>query len=173
MDPHEFTRANAATALGYIGDSSDVPVLVVALRDSGVFGRVRSSAAEALGSLKDASAVPALREAVQDRHPTVRANAIFALAEICGLSVVSEILQALADNNGSVREHAIYALINLDTAAIPVLEEALNHSSEAIRSGATDALRRIHENKTDHEQDGDPFIEPVNGTRPSGSNPEV
>jgi HEAT repeat protein len=145
QDPYEFTRASAATALGYIGDSSDVPVLLEALRDPGRFSRVRSSAAYALGRIRNASAIPALLEALQDNHPTVRGKAVQALCSIGEAGVVSDVIQVLGDSNLSVHEYAVNALAAMGSAVIPALQQALQNPNEAIRTGAATALLKIQE----------------------------
>jgi HEAT repeat protein len=145
QDPYEFTRASAVRALGYIGNSSDVPVLLDALRDTGRFSRVRSSAACALGRIKNASAIPALLEALQDNHPTVRGKAVQALCSIGDAGVVSNVIQALGDSSLSVHEYAVNALATMGSHAIPALQRALQNPDKAIRTGAAMALLKIQE----------------------------
>ncbi|MCW3099801.1 MAG: lyase domain protein repeat-containing protein [Chthonomonadaceae bacterium] len=145
QDPYEFTRASAATALGVVGKSSDVPVLLEALQDPGRFGHVRASAAYALGALQDASAIPALLEALQNKHETVRAGAVQALGAFGEERVLSGVVKALGDSSLSVRQKALDVLAQRDSSAIPALEHALLESDQAIRVGAATALLRIYE----------------------------
>jgi HEAT repeat protein len=143
-DPYEFTRAAAAMGLERVGNSSDVPILLDALQDTGRFGRVRSCAAAALGKLKDPIAVPALLEATQDKHEAVRANAVLALGAFEVEAVLPTVIQALADPRLRVVQKALDVLEETDSAALSALERALLDSKEAIRVGAATALRRIY-----------------------------
>lgn len=73
-------KANAAWALGEIGDASTVPALIDALGDEDE--EVRLRAAEALGKIGDASAVPALIGRLGDEDWDVMAAAAEALEKI-------------------------------------------------------------------------------------------
>lgn len=73
------TRANAADALGELGNGRAVEYLIQALADS--VSAVRVSAALALGELADARAVPALQNALADGETSARGAAILALGQ--------------------------------------------------------------------------------------------
>jgi HEAT repeat protein len=73
----EDLRAQAARALGEIGDPQAVPGLIAALDAGSMLSR--QCAAEALGRLKDRRAVPALTAALPTLAPTARAAAEQAL----------------------------------------------------------------------------------------------
>lgn len=145
QDPYEFTRASAVTALGIVGNSSDVPALLEALQDPGRFGHVRTSAAHALGAMQDPSAIPALLEALRNKHEAVRGGAVQALGAFDEERVLSGVIQTLGDACLSVRQKALDVLAERDSAAIPALEHALLKPDEAIRVGAATALLRIYE----------------------------
>ena len=73
-------RAQAALALGKIGNPDDLPALVEAGSDEA--WPVRALAASALGMIGDVSTIPTLRELTVDREWWVRLNASRALANM-------------------------------------------------------------------------------------------
>jgi len=73
-------RAQAALALGKIGNPDDLPALVESASDEA--WPVRALAASALGMIGEASTIPTLRELTVDREWWVRLNASRALANI-------------------------------------------------------------------------------------------
>ncbi len=73
-------RAQAALALGKIGDPDDVPTLLACSRDEA--WPVRAQAANALGMIGEISSVPRLKEMGSDGAWWVRRNACFALANM-------------------------------------------------------------------------------------------
>lgn len=146
QDPYEFTRANAARALGGVGGDRDVPVLLEALQDSGSYGHARSSAAYALGNIGDRTAVPALLAALHDKFESVR-SAAAALGRFDEEGVIPGLIQALADRSLKVRNRATDTLAAKDSAALPALERALFDANEAIQVGCATALLRIREDQ--------------------------
>jgi HEAT repeat protein len=70
----------AAEALGEIGDSRAVPVLIDALKDEN--SGVQNSAAGALGKIGDVSAVPALIDALNNKNWRMQYRAAWALGNI-------------------------------------------------------------------------------------------
>ena len=85
-------RAQAALALGRIGDPDDVPALEKAAQDDE--WPVRAQAANALGMIGDVSAIPTLQRLSVDREWWVRLNGSRALANIgpAGERALAEIL---------------------------------------------------------------------------------
>ena len=73
-------RAQAALALGTVGDPEDVPALLEAADDEG--WPVRAQTASALGMIGETSSIPKLQELTLDREWWVRLNASKALANI-------------------------------------------------------------------------------------------
>src|SRR5439155_24896592 len=67
-DPRWTERRHAVEALGKLGDSRAVPVVVKALKDKHV--NVRASAADALGKIGSPAALPALTDALGDTEAT-------------------------------------------------------------------------------------------------------
>jgi HEAT repeat protein len=86
-------RAQAALALGRIGDPDDVPALQKAAEDED--WPVRAQAANALGMIGDLSTIPTLQRLSVDREWWVRLNASRALANIgpAGERALAEILE--------------------------------------------------------------------------------
>lgn len=82
-DPYEAARANAAWALGDIGDETAVPHLRKAMSDEDTFVRLR--AVSAVKKMKAKSALPELVERLSDKSPMVVDRAEEALVEISGL----------------------------------------------------------------------------------------
>jgi len=145
QDPYEFRRASAVEALSAIALETDVPLFLEALRDTGTFGRVRDKAADALGLLKDASAVPALREACRDRHAAVRERALSALGTCGGMEILPDVIERLGDPNFRVQQIASMIFVSRGSASIPLLEQALVHSTENVRITAASTLQEIQE----------------------------
>jgi hypothetical protein len=81
-DPYEAARANAAWALGIIGDMAALPHLRKATKDDDTFVRLR--AVSALFKLKSKQAIPELIARLDDKSPMVRERAHQALREITG-----------------------------------------------------------------------------------------
>ena len=67
-DPKWTERRHAIRALGKLGDSKDVPTLLMALKD--LHPNIRVSAARALGTIGDPAAIPGLTEALKDKRVT-------------------------------------------------------------------------------------------------------
>jgi hypothetical protein len=76
-DPDEFTRGQAAIALGFVGGDASVAPLVAALQHD--LPAVAMEAAAALGRLGRAEAVQPLRGALEHPDANVRASAATAL----------------------------------------------------------------------------------------------
>lgn len=79
-DPLPTVRADAAIALGRIGDKEASSALISALQDEN--RDVRGCAARSLGQLEDNHAVDALSILLQDENPWIRLQAAKALARI-------------------------------------------------------------------------------------------
>ena len=116
--------ADAAVALGEIGDRRAVEPLIMAL---GAGNEAMSAAAAmALGKLKDALAVEPLIRALSDRAGDVRANAAKALGEIGDRRAVEPLIAALHDQDRDVRFGAVWALGEIgDARAVEPLIGAL------------------------------------------------
>jgi len=82
QDPYEAARANAAWALGDVGNMIAVGPLREALKDNDTFVRLR--AVSALKKLKAKAAVPDLIDRLADTSPMVRERARDTLKDITG-----------------------------------------------------------------------------------------
>ncbi len=101
--------SDVAFALGWIGNTDNVPVLVAALKHSDP--EVRKHAAVALGRLGAKSATNALCQTLQkDRDETVRANAAMALGSLKDAAAVPFLTNAVHDTDSFVREVSQKAL---------------------------------------------------------------
>jgi len=105
-------RSNAADALGAMGKSESVPLLMEAAADT--VPDVRSRVAFALGKLRDAQGVPALIALSKDSSWEVRGNAVQALGMIGDASGRQAVEALLDDPNSQVRFAAEQALSELD-----------------------------------------------------------
>lgn len=165
-------RQYAAMALGYMGDTKTVELLIVALRDDYSFVRVQ--AAEALGEIRDAKAVKpliavlkddeitareaaakaliqigkpavnALMNTLKDRDALVRIRVIDILGKIGGAKTIELVISALKDQVRDVRWKAVDTLCKLgDARAVEPLIEVLKDSDDYIRWNAAKALGEL------------------------------
>ncbi len=79
IDEDEFVRAHAASALGAIGDSAAVDILINLLGDGSSV--VRTRAAEGLGQLGDPEAIPALIQSLDGRRSPNELTVVVAALE--------------------------------------------------------------------------------------------
>jgi hypothetical protein len=166
------THAEAATALGTIGDPLAVPALVRALKDR--YSTVRRAAAVALGSIGDARAFQPLIAALGDGDGFMRTDAAQALGRIgdpravepivaaiktpshvgsykpvpaltlIGVPAVEPLVAALRDDNHNVRYWSAIALGQIgDPRAVEPLIAALKDSNGPVRREAAEALRAL------------------------------
>ncbi len=121
-----FTRINAATALGEIGDMRALEPLIAARHDETPV--IRLAATEALGHLKHPRSVEALVAALDDNIPEIRRSAIWSLGVLGGEGVF-EALVHIASNPATdprLRSMAGNALGRLDQErTIPIFREML------------------------------------------------
>jgi HEAT repeat protein len=165
-------RANAAAALGRIGNPAAVPFLVRLLGDSD--GRVRRSAVEALGRTGDGRAAGAVLAALEDIQSEVQREAVGALTrfgsrgtdpihhalrhsrnkyvlramistlgEIGDVRSIPEIVPALASTYFVVRSAAVKALVKFGEKAIPDLVAVLSFNNSDIRPLLEDAAKAL------------------------------
>ncbi|MBZ0315539.1 MAG: HEAT repeat domain-containing protein [Anaerolineae bacterium] len=134
-------REGAAYRLGEIGDSTAVPGLAEALRDSD--DRVRYKAIEALTRI-GTPAIAGLLHALHDCDDLwVLGRAVVVLKNI-GELAIPELLVALHDSEANVRRIAVVVLGNIgDSAVIPILLDTLRDSDADVRSDAVWALGQI------------------------------
>ncbi|TNE52379.1 MAG: hypothetical protein EP343_01045 [Deltaproteobacteria bacterium] len=115
LDQDPRIRADAAEAIGQIGQQLDVsiPSLVMALQDTHAL--VKMTAVEALGQFGSQAkpAVPALVQALHDPNNEIRSAAADTLGEIGERAAVPGLKRALQDDNNEVREAAADALAQI------------------------------------------------------------
>jgi len=134
-------RANAATALGWIGDVRAVPALARCLKDPDENCRV--AAALALGLLGSPVALKPLARALGDASVRVRKQVAESLGRL-GDPIAAEVLVDTLDDAEEaleVRAAAVRALGRLHLPqGLPVLLDLLNAPAPALRLAAVEAL---------------------------------
>jgi len=136
-------RAEAARALGSIGDTRSVDPLLRSLKDPD--RSVRFTVAESLGRIGDSMAVDQLSVTlVTDTDWYVRLHAAAALGEIGDSRAVRPLTQALKDEEKAVREWSARALGNIrDSRALEPLTVASADRESSVRNAAIDALAKL------------------------------
>ncbi|MBN4049812.1 HEAT repeat domain-containing protein [bacterium AH-315-M10] len=111
-EPSPLVRAAAAYALGELGDTENVPLLIKSLKDKNHL--VRFDAVIALGKLGDGRAVkPLIDRLSNDAHPWVRLKSARALRKLKAGAAVPSLVSALDDRSRSVQYNAHQALREL------------------------------------------------------------
>lgn len=137
----EDVRLQVVIALGKT-EKTAVPLLIDALKDPDA--DIRRDAAWNLGSLGDDRAIPALTEALKDQDDDVRFHVARNLGKFGG-PAVPFLLSALKDPDEHVRRYAAWILGTIgDDRVIPALKDALEDSSEYVRKGVEQALKRFN-----------------------------
>jgi HEAT repeat protein len=138
----ELGQRNAALvmlALGDIGDSSVVPVLVKAA--GGDATEVRLAALNSLAQVGDASAVPVLWQAALDADPSTAEAAVAALEAIPGEKVDAAIVEGLGSDQLDKRTLALNLIAQRRiTAAVPQLIKLASQADGQLRLMAIQAL---------------------------------
>lgn len=127
---NSLIAANAAEALGEIGDARAVAPLLPLLHAR--YHWTRREAAAALGKLGDPHAGAALLPMLDDPHQEVREAAAGALGHLKEPRAVEPLRRALDDPADEVQVAAAIALEQLD--ATEILLEALRRGSPAVRA---------------------------------------
>lgn len=100
-DPQAEVCCQAAAALGKLGDTRGVELLVARLQSAVPQSRV--FAADALGNVVDARAVKALLACLQDMEPGVRATAVRSLSKVGNHTIIPDLLPHLYDPSWDVQ----------------------------------------------------------------------
>ncbi len=145
--PNPVIRRASAKTITLIADPEAIPGLVSALlNDEDIV--VQSSAIGALGRMGEA-AVPALLEvlASPETSESIKGQAAWALAFI-GTAAKEQLYQAFSSDSEAVRTAVIGAIIGIveqqpEEKAFNLLMDALNDSSEIVRSEAATALGKF------------------------------
>jgi len=172
-DPSAEVRAEAAAAVGRLGDE-DAPMLLFELlgdeseliQESAMESLARMSparvlpllvqalggaemearvrAAQTLGLLHDAAAVPALVVASRDEREAVRGAAMQALGELGGPDALDVLRAGLEDGSSIVRQQAVLALGRLrEPESAPLLLPLLAAEDPRLRFAVVRALGQI------------------------------
>ncbi len=142
-DEEGYVRANAATALGKIGDPQVIPLLIAALKDDDSY--VRFSAIEALEPFghKAKAAAPALIGLINnDQEIGVFAAAAVGAVDAEGSSV-SALIKALENENPDMRRFAAFGIGHLGAKAVAAkeaLRRGLRDEDRGARIAAAEAL---------------------------------
>lgn len=136
-------RANAAWALGAIGDRRAVAPLTDTLRRD-EDRETREQSAWALGAIGDARAVEGLSAALNDSSDEVQQQAAWALGAIGDARGTAPLGAALKARDAEVREQAAWALGAIgDESAVPSLIASLADESPRVREQSAWALGAI------------------------------
>ncbi|MFN8412518.1 MAG: HEAT repeat domain-containing protein [Anaerolineales bacterium] len=140
-------RRVAARALGETENSSALPFLMEALRDSVWWYEKEQSSADLLNAIEKMGpvAVPPLIEALSDKEGTVRKFAASLLGKLLDPQAIDELGMTLYDLHHEVSLAAAEALAKFGVQAIDVLSEALLHPEAAVRRHAIIGLSQIQD----------------------------
>jgi HEAT repeat protein len=150
-------KAQAALALGKIGNPEDVPTLLELCEDEE--WPVRAQAANALGMIGETSTIPTLRRLATDQEWWVRLNATRVLANM-GSSGERALVEILEDPDGFGRHRAAATLeaqgvtrrmVRELSAPDKKGERARRTIRAIIHAGATKHLRRLVQTMPDEE----------------------
>jgi len=162
-------RAEAAKALGKIGDARTIAPLVAALQKETDWEvresigealartdklaveplitalrhprvEVRTQTTQILGRIGDVRSVELLIEVPQDKEPELRAQAVRALGEVGDLQAIAPLLDALKGRDESGRRHAAEALAEIGEPAVDILKTELTNTHSSVRKHAAAAL---------------------------------
>lgn len=150
-------RANAAYALGYLGDARAAGPLGHSLADEAV--AVRLNAAIACGRLKLRETGRSLVKALDDRASGVRREAARALGLVRYGRAAPALVRLAVDEDLEVRATALFAagLVG-NKEVIPRLRDLEGDASESVRVGATRALAMLGDKKA-RESIGTMFLD--------------
>ncbi|MBD2577968.1 HEAT repeat domain-containing protein [Oscillatoria sp. FACHB-1406] len=142
-DPDYGIRAEAAGALGYLGDIRAFEPLARAFYEDTQW-LVRFSAAVSLGNLQDSRAKQLLLQALESKEILLQQAAISAIGEIGAIDAVEAILRFAASEDWLIRQRLAEALGNLPT---PKSRSALifltKDTNAGVRAAATHSLKRL------------------------------
>ncbi len=139
--PDEFARAQAAFALGVLGEPAVQPLVGLLSNET---AEVRMRAAWALGVI-GGPAVPALVQLAEGLDQHLRIEAIRVLGVIGEARSLKQLLVALTDQRANVAARAARALGKIgDTRAYHPLVTALHHPSPDVRYESCRALADLH-----------------------------
>lgn len=135
-DKDPRVRRDSARALGKLSEAPAIPALVRALDDPDIL--VRTAVIEALGEIRDPRARPPLLKTLEKDCHQVRMEAAWALDRLGWKpeSVLQKVQYLIAKEQWN-------ALVGMGRPAIDPLIHALKEDHSGVRSGATEALKKI------------------------------
>jgi len=138
-------RADAAGALGYLGDPRGVEPLIRAFYEDTEW-LVRFSAAVSLGNLKDPRARQVLLQALDSDEIVIQQAAIAAIGEIRDLEAIDPILRFAQSEDWLVRQRLAEALGNLPSPkSVSALRYMEKDSHFQVAEAARISLQRLGE----------------------------
>jgi HEAT repeat protein len=141
-------RADAAEALGEIGDPKAFDALTEAVGDK--TSLARAAAAKALGKLGDPGAIPSLLGLLDNEGFDSRRYAAYALARFEDPRVAPALIGLLKHPSATTRTDAAWALGKVKApGVVEALVTASNDEDSYVRNAATSSLARLDDPKTD------------------------
>ncbi len=135
-DKDPRVRRDSARTLGRLNEAPALPALIRALDDPDIL--VRTAAVEALGEIRDSRARPPLLRTLEKDCHQVQMEAAWALDRL-GWKPES----ALQKVQYLIAKEQWNALVGMGRPAIEPLIRALKEDHSGVRSGATEALKKI------------------------------
>lgn len=142
--PDEGVRANAAHALGELGDRGASPKLLSSLKDSSSL--VRLNAIESLGLLQSVESMHEISRLLQtDEDPLVRLQAAETLRMFNEPSVLPPLIEALNDPDAGVRAYAADSIghLRVANAASSLIQQLSSEQSLFVRAYLLSALYQL------------------------------
>jgi HEAT repeat protein len=138
-DPSAEVRAEAAAAIGRLGDESAAPLLFAMLGDESEL--IQESAMGALARMSSARVAPLLLRALGDADVGVRVRAAETLGLLRDPATAPALIALSRDPREAVRRAAIKALGEIDAPGVPdLLRAALLDDSSLVRQQAVVSL---------------------------------
>jgi len=140
---HPFIRNWGLEALGAIGDTKAIPILLAALEEEKM--TVKLHALRAIRHMKCKKAVKKILPLLRDKSGGIRVNALYTLSAIGDKSAILKVQAMLKDPQWYVRQAACEALAEMKaTKAKSALEKISQQDDrKAVREAAERALKMI------------------------------
>jgi HEAT repeat protein len=136
-------RADAAGALGYLGDPRALEPLMRSFYEDTQW-LVQFSAAVALGNLRDPKAKQVLLKALESQEPVIQQAAIAALGEIQAIDTLDKILNFASSQDWLIRQRIAEALGNLPSEkSMSALKFMVKDNHPQVRQAAEFSLNRL------------------------------
>jgi HEAT repeat protein len=145
-DPYYQVRISAADALGRLGDTRALPLLIRLLLEDEE-EEVRSRAAHALGELRDPAATGPLVRALHDRYSVVRGAAARALGMTRDQQAIGPLVTLFESGDRATAEAVIQALQAIGASDDLALMASASSEEEGRRRAAETLLTRISQEK--------------------------